>query len=101
MNMFSGSIPFTLGNLTYLVSLSFSSNSFSGNIHFSRIHNLEELNLSKIRLTFHFNPEWIPLFKLKRLYLDDTNQGLQFPPRVYTKKVTFKFIHVELKNFIC
>jgi len=86
-NMFSGSIPFTLGNLTYLVVLCIGYNSFSGIIsemHFSRLHNLEELDLSKTR--FHFSPEWIPLFQLKRLYLDDTNQGPQFPPWIYTQK---------------
>jgi len=86
-NMFSGSVPFTLGNLTYLVVLKIGYNSFSGTIfdlHFSRLHNLQVLHLSNTR--FHFNPEWIPLFQLKRLYLDDTNQGPQFPPWIYTQK---------------
>ncbi|KOM38559.1 hypothetical protein LR48_Vigan03g194100 [Vigna angularis] len=86
-NMFSGSIPLTLGNLTYLVFLSIGSNSFSGTIyemHFSRLQNLQELDLISTR--FHFSPEWIPLFQLKELHLDETNQGPQFPPWIYTQK---------------
>ncbi|WVZ08825.1 hypothetical protein V8G54_022171 [Vigna mungo] len=88
-NMFFGSIPLSLGNLTYLVTLSIGSNSFSGTItemHFSRLQSLRMLDLSNTRFTFHFNPEWIPLFQLKMLYLDDTNQGPQFPSWIYTQK---------------
>ncbi|WVZ07157.1 hypothetical protein V8G54_020503 [Vigna mungo] len=88
-NMFSGSIPLNLGNLTYLVSLKMDYNSFSGTLtdmHFSRLHNLKELDLSNTRFTFHFNPEWIPPFQLKRLHLDDTNPGPQFPSWIYTQK---------------
>lgn len=88
-NMFSGSIPSTLGNLTSLVSLFIGSNSFSGAIsetHFSKLQNLQHLDLSNSSFGFHFSPEWVPLFQLKTLLLTNTNQGPKFPTWIYTQK---------------
>ncbi|RZB47461.1 Receptor-like protein EIX2 [Glycine soja] len=88
-NMFSGSIPSSLGNLTSLTFLDIGSNSFSGTIsetHFSRLRNLEYLHLSNSSFAFHFNPEWVPLFQLKVLDLDNTNQGAKLPSWIYTQK---------------
>ncbi|XP_052728564.1 receptor-like protein EIX1 [Vigna angularis] len=101
VNMFFGFLPLTLGNLTYLVSLNMGYNSFSGTIsemHFSILQNLQELYLSKTRFTFHFNPEWIPPFQLKSVYLDYTNQGPQFPPWIYIFKSYFLVYPCRAQN---
>ncbi|XP_027922734.1 receptor-like protein EIX2 [Vigna unguiculata] len=73
-NMFFGSIPLTLGNLTYLEYIDLSGNMFSGSIPLT-LGNLTYL----VSLSLSSN---------------------SFSGTIYSK-VTFYFVDVELKNFIC
>jgi len=88
-NMFSGSIPSTLGNLSSLSYLSIASNNFSGEISkltFSKLFCLSSLDLGRLNVVFQFDSEWIPPFQLHTLYMENTNQGPNFPSWIYTQK---------------
>ncbi|XP_061362340.1 receptor-like protein EIX1 [Gastrolobium bilobum] len=88
-NLFSGSIPSTLGNLSSLIDLRMVNNSLSGALSdtiFSKLFNLKVLKLSSSTFAFDFDPEWIPPFQLRVLYLANTSQGPNFPSWIYTQK---------------
>ncbi|KAK7305010.1 hypothetical protein VNO77_42908 [Canavalia gladiata] len=91
-NMFYGSYPSTLANLSSLVSLRIGSNSLSGGISqtiFSNLPNLEVLDLSNLTFAFHFHPDFIPPFQLGWLDMSNTNQGPYFPSWIYTQKLLY------------
>ncbi|CAJ2639644.1 unnamed protein product [Trifolium pratense] len=89
-NMLSGSnIPSTLENLSSLNYLSIGRNNFSGEISentFSKLSNLDHLELTSSNFVFQFNLDWVPPFQLSYLYLENTNQGPNFPSWIYTQK---------------
>ncbi|RHN66754.1 putative non-specific serine/threonine protein kinase [Medicago truncatula] len=89
MNMLSGFIPSTLGNLSSLNSLSIGNNDFSGevsNLTFSKLSSLDILDLRRLSVVFQFDLDWVPPFQLTEVYLDNTNQGPNFPSWIYTQK---------------
>lgn len=89
MNKFSGFIPSTLGNLSSLSYLSIASNNFSGEISkltFSKLSSLSSLDLGRLNVVFQFDSEWVPPFQLHTLYMENTNQGPNFPSWIYTQK---------------
>ncbi|GAU42683.1 hypothetical protein TSUD_131110 [Trifolium subterraneum] len=88
-NMLSGSIPSTIGNLSSIQYLSIGYNNFSGEISektFSRLYNLDSLDLTESKFVFQFDFDWVPPFQLQYLSLSDTNQGPTFPSWIYTQK---------------
>ncbi|PNY15421.1 receptor-like protein kinase, partial [Trifolium pratense] len=88
-NMLSGSIPSTIGNLSSLHHLSIGYNNFSGEISektFSKLYNLDSLDLRDSKFVFQFDLDWVPPFELQYLSLSDTNQGPTFPSWIYTQK---------------
>ncbi|XP_045824845.1 receptor-like protein EIX2 [Trifolium pratense] len=89
-NMLSGSnIPSTLENLSSLNYLSIGGNNFSGEISentFSKLSNLDWLDLASSNFVFQFNLDWVPPFQLSGLLLSNTNQGPNFPSWIYTQK---------------
>ncbi|WJX37809.1 hypothetical protein P8452_25537 [Trifolium repens] len=88
-NLLSGSIPSTLGNLSSLNYLSLSNNNFSGEISkltFSKLSNLDSLDLASLNVVFNFDFEWVPPFQLQSLDLSNTNQGPNFPSWMYTQE---------------
>ncbi|WJX79784.1 hypothetical protein P8452_62868 [Trifolium repens] len=88
MNMLSGSIPSTLGNLSSLNSLQIGSNHFSGeisNLTFSKNSSLDSLDVSNSTCVFQFDLNWVPPFKLSYLSLESTTQGPKFPSWIYTQ----------------
>ncbi|KAK2440790.1 receptor protein EIX2 [Trifolium repens] len=88
-NMLSGSILSTVGNLSSLHYLSIGYNNFFGEISektFSKLSNLEWLDLSYSKFVFQFELDWVPPFQLHDLLLRNTNQGPSFPSWIYTQK---------------
>jgi Leucine-rich repeat (LRR) protein len=88
-NMLSGSIPSTVGNLSSLNYLDIGQNIFSGEISektFSKLSNLDSLDLSSSNFVFQFDLDWVPPFQLNDLFLGNTNQGPNFPSWIYTQK---------------
>ncbi|KAK2406995.1 receptor protein EIX2 [Trifolium repens] len=88
-NMLSGSVLSIVGNLSSLRYLSIGQNNFSGEISentFSKLSNLDSLDLSFSNFVFQFNLDWVPPFQLHYLSLSKTNQGPNFPSWIYTQK---------------
>ncbi|GER46522.1 receptor-like protein [Striga asiatica] len=81
-NKFTGNLPESIGKLVNLTVLSIYNNMLEGVVtetHFSNLSNLEDLIASGNHLTLKVNPNWIPPFKLKVLYLGSWNFGSPFP----------------------
>ncbi|WJX31803.1 hypothetical protein P8452_20196 [Trifolium repens] len=88
-NMLSGSILSIVGNLSSLRYLSIGGNDFSDEISkktFSKLSNLDSLDLSNSNFVFQFDLDWVPPFQLSTLSLSNTNQGPNFPSWIYTQK---------------
>jgi hypothetical protein len=71
-NMLSGSVLSIVGNLSSLRYLSIGQNNFSGEISentFSKLSNLDSLDLSFSNFVFQFNLDWVPPFQLHYLSL--------------------------------
>ncbi|CAL0299092.1 unnamed protein product [Lupinus luteus] len=81
-NQLNGTLPYNIGQLSNLQSLSISSNKFSGIInesHFSNLSNLRYLYVDQNPLSFNFSSNWIPPFQLIDLSASSCNLGPNFP----------------------
>ncbi|QCD93841.1 LRR receptor-like serine/threonine-protein kinase FLS2 [Vigna unguiculata] len=81
-NKLSGTLPYTIGQLSNLWFLSISSNELKGNISEKHILNLSGLKIfdvSKNSLSFNLDSDWVPPFQLVALYASSCNLGPQFP----------------------
>ncbi|MED6161219.1 hypothetical protein PIB30_058593, partial [Stylosanthes scabra] len=81
-NKLNGSIHEGIGQLSNLTELSLGNNLFKGSIseaHFSRLSNLDTLDLSHNAFVFNVSVEWAPPFDLTLLNLASCNLGPNFP----------------------
>nr|XP_007145987.1 hypothetical protein PHAVU_006G003400g [Phaseolus vulgaris]ESW17981.1 hypothetical protein PHAVU_006G003400g [Phaseolus vulgaris] len=120
-NMFDGSIPSSIGNLSSLVDLSISSSSLNGSLptslgqlfnlkslfiggeslsgvlhenHFTKMSNLEALVLNA-PFSFDLASDWIPPFQLEGISLSNSNLGPKFPEWLYTQH---SLVYLEVPN---
>ncbi|WJX37834.1 hypothetical protein P8452_25560 [Trifolium repens] len=81
-------------NLSSLLTLDLSDNNFTSHQlpseisekTFSKLSNLDSLDLSSSNFVFQFDLDWVPPFQLNDLFLGNTNQGPNFPAWIYTQK---------------
>lgn len=81
-NKLSGTLPYTIGQLSNLWFLSISSNELNGNIseeHLLKLSGLKILDVSQNSLSFNLNSDWVPPFQLVGLYASSCILGPQFP----------------------
>ncbi|XP_020234250.1 receptor-like protein EIX1 [Cajanus cajan] len=81
-NELSGTLSYTIGQLSKLWFLSVSSNKLNGIIsktHLLSLSKLEILDLSGNSLSFTLNPNWVPLFQLRYFLASSCILGPQFP----------------------
>ncbi|XP_062162226.1 receptor-like protein EIX2 [Alnus glutinosa] len=102
-NQMNGVIPESIGKLSMLVSLSLSSNPWEGFLteaHFQNLTRLKFLDLSvellaNYTLVFNVKHDWVPPFKLRRIYLRNMKIGPKFPAWLQTQN---KLIEIGLDN---
>ncbi|KAJ0795620.1 putative non-specific serine/threonine protein kinase [Helianthus annuus] len=81
-NQLSGNIPTGLGQLSKLRNLFLSNNSLVGvlsEVHFTKLKNLNHLDLNRNSLGFNFSSGWIPPFQLRIFFAHSCNIGPHFP----------------------
>ncbi|XLU99931.1 hypothetical protein S245_014271 [Arachis hypogaea] len=81
-NRLSGTIHEGIGQLSNLVDLRLGNNFMKGLIteaHFSRLSNLDSLDLSHNAFVFNVSEEWVPPFNLSEVNLASCNLGPNFP----------------------
>ncbi|XP_015962400.3 receptor-like protein EIX2 isoform X1 [Arachis duranensis] len=87
-NRLNGSIHEGIGQLSNLTELSLGNNFLKGLIseaHFSRLSNLDTLDLSHNALAFNVSVDWIPPFNLTTIYLARCKLGPDFPTWLHTQ----------------
>ncbi|CAI9113060.1 OLC1v1013588C1 [Oldenlandia corymbosa var. corymbosa] len=87
-NQLYGTVPSTLGQLSGLKELSISGNSLTGEIsesHFMKLKLLKYLEFYGF-VELIVNPQWIPPFQLRHIYINSVNMGNQFPPWLQTQQ---------------
>ncbi|XLU99933.1 hypothetical protein S245_014273 [Arachis hypogaea] len=87
-NRLNGSIHEGIGQLSNLTELSLGNNFLTGLIteaHFSRLSNLDTLDLSHNALAFNVSVDWIPPFNLTIIYLASCKLGPNFPTWLHTQ----------------
>ncbi|KAL1322830.1 hypothetical protein HN51_067839 [Arachis hypogaea] len=87
-NKLNGSIHEGIGQLSNLFELSLANNLLHGLIseaHFSRLSNLESLDLSHNAFAFNVSVEWVPPFNLSEANLASCNLGPNFPKWLQTQ----------------
>jgi Leucine-rich repeat (LRR) protein len=102
-NQMNGAIPESIGKLSMLVSLRLFGNSWEGFLtqaHFQNLTRLKFLQLStkfstKWTLVFDVKHDWVPPFKLRRIYLSNMKIGPKFPAWLQTQN---KLIAIGLDN---
>ncbi|CAJ1947232.1 unnamed protein product [Sphenostylis stenocarpa] len=81
-NNFSGTLSYTIAQLSNLWFLSLSSNMLNGDIseeHLLNLSGLKVFDVSQNSLAFNLNPDWVPPFQLVALYASSCILGPQFP----------------------
>ncbi|RYR16201.1 hypothetical protein HN873_049819 [Arachis hypogaea] len=87
-NRLNGSIHEGIGELSNLTELSIGNNFLTGLIseaHFSRLSNLDTLDLSYNALAFNVSVDWIPPFNLSDINLASCKLGPDFPTWLHTQ----------------
>ncbi|KAL4322633.1 hypothetical protein AHAS_Ahas14G0230000 [Arachis hypogaea] len=87
-NRLSGTIHEGIGQLSNLTELSLGNNFLKGLIseaHFSRLSNLDTLDLSHNALAFNVSVDWIPPFNLSDINLASCKLGPDFPTWLHTQ----------------
>ncbi|XP_076914254.1 receptor-like protein EIX2 [Bidens hawaiensis] len=88
-NPLNGSIPLSLGQLSKLKNLDLSSSSLVGVLtetHFTKLKNLNHLELSESSLALNFSSRWIAPFQLQIFNAKSCQIGPHFPNWLQTQK---------------
>ncbi|XP_076920872.1 receptor-like protein EIX2 [Bidens hawaiensis] len=89
-NRLEGSLPHSIGQLSKLIYLDFSYNFLMGVVtesHFAKLVSLNYLDGTRNNLTLKLqDANWIPAFKLQRLYISSWVLGPQFPLWLQSQK---------------
>ncbi|XP_057754499.1 receptor-like protein EIX2 [Arachis stenosperma] len=96
-NRLSGTIHEGIGQLSNLTVLSLGNNFLTGLIseaHFSRLSNLDTLDLSHNALAFNVSVDWIPPFDLTNIYLASCKLGPNFPTWLHTQ-TTIEYLDIS------
>ncbi|KAG6497885.1 receptor-like protein EIX1 [Zingiber officinale] len=81
-NQLNGTIPESVGCLSELVNLALGSNFFVGEMseaHFTKLTKLKYLSLSSNSLALKFEPNWLPPFQLRSIWMSSCILGPDFP----------------------
>ena len=88
-NRLNGTIPESLGKQSNLEILHLGSNSLEGvisEVHFSKLSNLKNLDLSNTSLVFNFSFDWVPQFQLDVIHFQSCQLGPRFPKWLQAQK---------------
>ena len=81
-NQLNGALPISLGQISKLSILDVSYNLLTGLVseaHFSKLNNLEILDLSSNSFTLKVSPNWVPPFQVNEPYMGSYDLGPSFP----------------------
>ncbi|PQP95670.1 putative LRR receptor-like serine/threonine-protein kinase [Prunus yedoensis var. nudiflora] len=84
-----GSVPENIGQMSKLETIDFGGNSLEGvisEIHFSKLFQLNYLDLSSNSLVLNFRFDWVPPFQLDTIRLRSCKMGPSFPKWLQTQK---------------
>ncbi|OIV95694.1 hypothetical protein TanjilG_01488 [Lupinus angustifolius] len=111
-NFLRGNVPESIGQLFKLNTLHIGNNGFSGvlsDMFFSKLSNLQSLDLSNSNFEFEMDTNWIPSFQLSEIDLSNTLQGPNFPSWLSTQmsleyldisNTRISSIEVDVWNFV-
>ncbi|GER55588.1 receptor-like protein [Striga asiatica] len=99
-NKLMGNLPESIGKLVNLTTLFIEDNMFEGVVteaHFANLSNLDTLDASGNQLTLKVNPNWIPPFKMWKLYLRswDLGSGSRIPLWLETQKESISYLDLS------
>ena len=88
-NQLNGTIPKTLGLLSNLSDLEVANNFLTGTVdeeHFTKLSNLDDLDISHTHLFFIVKSNWVPPFQLTYIIMSSCKIGPNFPTWLQTQK---------------
>ncbi|KAJ4957756.1 hypothetical protein NE237_024867 [Protea cynaroides] len=108
-NQLNGTIPNSIGRLSELKFLILGGNPWSGvisDVHLMHLRKLRQLKISSISqenpLAFDLRDDWVPSFRLEKMYIRDVQLGLTFPAwlRTQTQLSTLVLANVGISGNI-